>query len=156
MGGVEVIKTMSSILESVENSELIKVPQLAPSIKSNRFITKSICYHAAIMANEIKAKAICTLTNSGYTAYQISAWRPLSHILVFTSNKRILTQLSLLWGVKAFYYNHFVSTDNTIEEINKIALEMGYVEENNMLINLTSMPISGKGMVNTLRVSVID
>ena len=76
--------------------------------------------------------------------------------LVFTSNKRILTQLSLLWGVKAFYYNHFVSTDNTIEEINKIALEMGYVEENNMLINLTSMPISGKGMVNTLRVSVID
>jgi pyruvate kinase len=64
--------------------------------KTKRFITKTICRHAA-MSDAIKAKAICTLTNSGYTAFQISAWRPSAHILVFTSNKRILTQLSLLW-----------------------------------------------------------
>jgi pyruvate kinase len=42
--------------------------------KTKRFITKTICRHAAIMADAIKAKAICTLTNSGYTAFQISAW----------------------------------------------------------------------------------
>jgi pyruvate kinase len=73
------------------------------------------------MANEIKAKAISTLTNSGYTAFQISAWRPQAHVLVYTSNKRILTQLSLLWGVNAFYYDKFVSTDDTVEDINQIA-----------------------------------
>ena len=61
------------------------------------------------MANEIKAKAICTLTNSGYTAFQISAWRPSAHILAFTSNKRILTQLSLLWGVHAYYYEKMLT-----------------------------------------------
>ena len=54
----------------------------------------------AHLANDIDAKAICTLTNSGYTGFQISAWRPKSHILVFTSNKKILNQLNLLWGVK--------------------------------------------------------
>lgn len=97
---VQVIRQMANILKSVENSDLIKVPELPPHIRTKRYITKSICYHAAIMANEINAKAISTLTNSGYTAFQISAWRPSSHILVFTSNKRILTQLSLLWGVK--------------------------------------------------------
>ena len=48
------------------------------------------------MSNEIDARAICTLTNSGYTAFQISSWRPNSNILVFTSNKRILSQLNLL------------------------------------------------------------
>lgn len=150
---VEVIKTMSKILKSVENSSLIRVPMEPPTIRTNRYITKSVCYHAAIMANEIEAKAICTLTNSGYTAFQISAWRPSAHILVFTSNNRILSRLNLLWGVKAFYYDKFVSTDETVIDINRIALERGFVSKGDYLINLAAMPIADKGMVNTLRVS---
>jgi pyruvate kinase len=74
------------------------------------------------MSDAIKAKAICTLTNSGYTAFQISAWRPSAHILVFTSNKRILTQLSLLWE-KSYYYDKIVSTDDTVTDVNEIARE---------------------------------
>ena len=153
---VEVIQKMASILESVESSELIRVPQEPPHIRTKRYITKAVCYHAATMANEIKAKAISTLTNSGYTAFQISAWRPSAHILVFTSNKRILTQLNLLWGVKAFYYDRFVSTDETIEDVNMIACKKGYLDVGDMLISLAAMPIKAKGMVNTLRVTEIE
>ncbi len=152
---VAVIKTMAKILKSVENSELIRVPQEPPQIKTNRYITKSICYHAALMANEIEAEAICTLTNSGYTAFQISAWRPSAHILAFTSNKRILARLNLLWGVKAFYYDKYVSTDETVEDVNRIAFESGFVHKGDYLINLAAMPIVDKGMVNTLRVSQV-
>ena len=152
---VQVIQKMSQIINAVENSPLIKVPHDPPHIRTKRYITKSICYHAAIMANEIKAKAICTLTNSGYTAFQISAWRPESNILVFTSNKRILSQLSLLWGVKAFFYDKFVSTDETIEDINQIAKDKGYADHGDFVINLAAMPIADKGMVNTLKVSEI-
>jgi len=152
---VEVIRQMSNIIKSVEDSHLISVPHTPPHIRTNRYITKSICYHAANMANEINAKAISTLTNSGYTAFQISAWRPDAHILVFTSNDRILTQLNLLWGVKAFHYDKFVSTDETIEDVNAIACEMGYLEKGDMLISLAAMPIQAKGMVNTLRVTEI-
>ena len=153
---VQVIERMSSILRSVENSELIKVPHEPPHVRTKRYITKSVCFHAALMANEIKAKAISTLTNSGYTAFQISAWRPAAHILVFTSNRVILSQLNLLWGVKAFYYDRFVSTDETIEDVNRIACEKGYLEVGDMLISLAAMPIKDKGMVNTLRVTQID
>ncbi|ALM08595.1 pyruvate kinase [Sediminicola sp. YIK13] len=153
---VQVIEKMTSILKSVEGSNLIKVPQDPPQIRTKRYITKSICYHASLMANEIKAKAISTLTNSGYTAFQISAWRPSAHILVFTSNKRILTQLNLLWGVKAFYYDKYVSTDETIEDVNRLAVEKGFLEPGDMLISLAAMPIKDKGMVNTLRVSEIE
>ncbi|MBT8296141.1 MAG: pyruvate kinase, partial [Gramella sp.] len=96
-----------------------------------------------------------TLTNSGYTAFQISAWRPEAHILVFTSNRRILNQLSLLWGVKAFFYDKFVSTDETIDDINDIAKRDKFVETGDFAINLAAMPITEKGMVNTLRVSEI-
>ena len=153
---VEVIEKMSSILKSVEGSDLIHVPQDPPQIRTKRFITKSICYHAALMANEIKARAISTLTNSGYTAFQISAWRPSAHILVFTSNKRILTQLNLLWGVKAFYYDKDVSTDETIDDVNRMAFKKGYLEVGDMLISLAAMPMKDKGMVNTLRVTEIE
>jgi pyruvate kinase len=153
---VQVIQQMTQIIEAVEDSPLIIVPQNTPQIKTKRYITKTICQQAATMANAIKAKAICTLTNSGYTAFQISAWRPQADILVFTSNKVILTQLNLLWGVKTFYYDKFVSTDDTIDDVNKIATEKGLVTKGDMLINLAAMPIANKGMVNTLRVTEIE
>jgi len=153
---VQVIEKMTQIIEAVEDSPLIQVPQNAPHVRTKRFITKSICYHAATMANDIKAKAISTLTNSGYTAFQISAWRPSAHILVYTSNRRILTQLNLLWGVNAFFYDKFVSTDDTVDDINEIAKQKGYVKKGDMLINLAAMPVVSKGMVNTLRISEIE
>ena len=153
---VEVIETMTRIIESVEDSPLIKVPISQPMVKNSRYITKSICYHASQMADTINAKAITTLTNSGYTAFQISAWRPKSHILVFTSNKRILTQLNLLWGVRAYFYDKLVSTDDTIDDINTICKEKKYVKKGDMVVNLAAMPIVAKGMVNTLRVSEIE
>ena len=153
---LEVITTISSIINKVENSNLISLANKRPKDKkSKRYITKSICFSAAKMANDIKAKAISTLTNSGYTAFQISSWRPSTHVLVFTSNKRILTQLNLLWGVKAFFYDGFESTDRTVEQINKIALDNKFLQKGDKVINLTSMPIDKKGMTNTLRISEI-
>jgi pyruvate kinase len=153
---VEVVQAISKIIGKVENSSLISLKHKHPTdYDSDRFITKSICYYAAKIANDTNAKAISTLTNSGYTAYQISSWRPRTHVLVFTSNKRILTQLNLLWGVKAFYYDGTESTDKTVEEINKIAFDHNYLQKDEKVINLTAMPIHEKGMVNTVRVSKI-
>jgi pyruvate kinase len=152
---VQVIQKMTQILEAVEDSPLIRVPQDTPQIKTNRYITKMVCHEAANLANDIEAKAICTLTNSGYTAFQISAWRPKAHILVFTSNRRILTQLNLLWGVKSFLYERFASTDDTVADVNEIARQKGFVTQGDYLVNLAAMPIKNKGMVNTLRISEI-
>ena len=152
---VEVVNTMEKIIRKVEDSPLIKSPFVVPGKKAKRIITKSVCFHAASIANELNASAICTLTNSGYTGWQISSLRPSSIILVFTSNKRILSQLNLLWGVKCLYYNHFVSTDATIEEVNQMALNNGFIKKNDLVINLSAMPIVEKGEVNTLRISKI-
>ncbi|WP_438973432.1 pyruvate kinase [Polaribacter sp.] len=153
---VRVIQKMSEIIKSVENSRMIKVPHEAPHIRTNRFVTKSICYHAALMANDTDAAAICTLTNSGYTAFQISAWRPRTHVLTFSTDKRILGKLNLLWGVRAYYYDKNFSTDDTVEDVNRIAKEKGFVKSGDLIINLASMPAEARGMVNTLRVSKVD
>ena len=152
---VEVIKQMRSIIESVEDSPLISIPKSTIQSATERYISKTICHHAVEVANDIEAKVISTLTNTGYTAFQISAGRPKSIILAFTNNRRILTMLNLLWGVKAYYYDKLTSTDETVIDINQIAKKKGYLVKDDLVINLTSMPIQDEGMVNTLRITQI-
>ncbi len=96
------------------------------------------------------------LQDSGYTAFQISAWRPKAKILVYSPEKRILGKLNLLWGVKAFYYDADLTTDETVVDINKLSKAGGFVKKGDLMINLTSMPAEAHGMVNTSRVSEIE
>ena len=152
---VEVVSQISKIISSVEFSDQINVPASPPTIRTNRYRTKFICYHAAKIANETGAAAITTLTNSGYTGFQVSSWRPHTNIIVFTSNKRILCRLSLLWGVKAIFYSRSVSTDKTIDEINNIVNQKGFAKKGDIIINLAAMPVKDQGMVNTLKLSEI-
>ena len=149
----EVVRKVGTIIASVEDTQPIKNKFALPKLKSNRIITKTVCRHAALIANEIKASAVCTLTNSGYTGWQISSWRPDCLVLVFTSNKRILSQLNLLWGVKCVYYNKFQSTDKTVEDVNALALKNRYVRRGDVVVNLAAMPIKARGQVNTLRIT---
>ena len=149
----EVVKKVGTIIAGVEDSQPVKNKFILPKLKSSRIITKTVCRHAALIANEIKASAVCTLTHSGYTGWQISSWRPNCLVLVFTSNKRILSQLNLLWGVKCIYYNKFQSTDKTVEDVNELAITNRYVKRGDVVINLASMPIKDKGQVNTLRIT---
>lgn len=150
---VEVIEQVRRIIESVENSPLISIPDEYVQCVNDRFISKTICHHAAIMANTINAEVITTLTASGYTAFHISSWRPTSNILVFSSHRRILAMLNLLWGVKGIYYDKFVSTDQTIEDINNKAHQKGYLKDGDYAINITSMPVKERGMANTMRIT---
>ena len=150
---MEVIQQMRRIIESVENSPLISIQDEYIQCVNERYITKILCQQAALMANSMNAEVITTLTDSGYTAFHISSWRPTSNILVFSSNRRILAMLNLLWGVKGIYYNRFVSTDQTIEDINTMAHERGYLNEGEYAINITSMPVKQRGMANTVRIT---
>ena len=149
----EVVKKVGTIIAGVEDSQPVKNKFTLPKLKSKRLITKTVCRHAALIANEIKASAVCTLTHSGYTGWQISSWRPNCLVLVYTSNKRILSQLNLLWGVKCIYYNKFQSTDKTVEDVNALAIKNRYVRRGDVVVNLASMPIKDKGQVNTLRIT---
>jgi pyruvate kinase len=152
---VMVIQQMRNIIENVEDSPLISIPYSPINNVGDRYISDTICHNAVTVANEIDAKVIATLTNTGYTAFQISAGRPKSIILAFTSNKRILTMLNLLWGVKALFYDKMTTTDETVIDINQIAKRKGYLAKDDFVINLTSMPLKNKGMVNTLRITQI-
>lgn len=151
---VAVIENMCKIVVEVEQSESIYHKEQPPgAARQDRFITDSICYNACRLAHRVSAAAIATLTFSGYTAFKISSYRPQAKIFVFTGNDAILNQLSLVWGVKAYYYNKMVSTDHTIEDVKDILISNEEVQKGELMINTASMPIAEKGMTNMVKLS---
>lgn len=153
---VRVIEAMSKIVSKIEESDLIYHKEELPEKNQERFISDSICFNATRLGQRVDAKAIVTMSFSGYTAYKIASQRPKAPILVFTSNREILTQLNLIWGVKGIYYDKMVSTDHTIADIKYILKKQGLIEAGDLVINIASMPIESKGKSNMLKLSYVD
>ena len=147
---------MASIVAHVESTFDVKpITDNEPSIKNERYITKTICYNAAKIADQVGAAAILTLTFSGYTALKIAGHRPKTKIVVFTANRQIMNQMSLVWGVEAFYYDGMESTDETFDDIKNILKDNGVVETNDLVVKIASMPIAEKGFTNMLKIAAV-
>ena len=153
---IEVIKTMANIVLEIESFDDIYNKEELPEKSDSRFITDSICFNAVRLSRRVDALAILTMSFSGYTAYKIASQRPKADIFVFTSNKSILTQLSLIWGVRGYYYDKTVSTDHTIADIKYLLKKEGTLKEGDLVINIASMPIEAHGNSNMLKLSYVE
>lgn len=153
---VEAIRIMNSIIAEAEKfGDLYYHEEFPLEVDEKRFMTDSVCYSACRLAFRVKASALVTMSFSGYTGYRISSWRPNAMVFVFTSNKKILTQMNLVWGVRVFYYDKMVSTDQTIADIRFFLKKNGYTKEGDFIIHLASMPIAEQGMTNMIKLSKI-
>ncbi|MFM7662783.1 MAG: pyruvate kinase [Bacteroidota bacterium] len=153
---VQVIQTISKIVMEVEKCDQIYNKEEIPSKVHDRFITDSVCFNACRLSQRVEAKALITMTFSGYTAYKLSSQRPKSPIYVFTSNPKILSQLNLIWGVKTFYYNKRISTDHTIADIKYLLKKNEYLSEGDLVVNIASIPLEDLGGSNMLKLSYVD
>ena len=153
---VEVIQTMSNIVREMEKFDGIYNKEELPEKSQSRFISDSICFNACRLAQRVEADAIITMSFSGYTAYKIASQRPNAPIFVFTGNKEILTQLNLVWGVRAFYYDMKVSTDHTIADIKYLLTKDGLLKQGDLVINIASIPIEENGKSNMLKLSYVE
>ncbi len=154
---VIVIETMAKIIRNVEelgypfNSKSDVTDASSPDYLSN-----ALCGSAVYLAEHTNAAGIVSMTTSGYTAFEISSYRPKAGTYIFTANKHLLNALSLLWGVHTFYYDKDESTDQTIADVNNMLKEASLVQEGDVVINTASVPISKKAKTNMLKVTVVD
>lgn len=152
---VQVVENMKRIIVHVEQDNVLYNLKHAPEFAKDRYISDSICYTACTLADQSNAKAIVTMTNSGYSAFKVASHRPNCKIFIFTENQSMLNTLNLVWGVKGFYYNKYVSTDHTIADIKFKLKEEGWVEEGDLIINIASIPIMEKGQSNVVKLSTV-
>jgi pyruvate kinase len=153
---VKVIEMMRRIITEVEELDTIYFKEHAPQIKTITYITDSICYNACALAHHAGAKAIISLTNSGYTAFKLSSHRPKAPVFIFTDNPSLLTTLSLVWGVRGYYYDKYESTDQTIDDLKQIIKDQDLVHTDDLVINIASMPMKERGRTNMLKLSYIS
>jgi pyruvate kinase len=153
---VEVIQSMHSIIQWTEDHGYNYCCGNLPKEQHKTFIEDSICFNAAKTAGQIKAKAIITFTHSGYTSAKIASYRPEADIFAFTSNKTILARMSLLWGIRAMYFDLYHTIDDSIEYSINTLKEKGYIKPGDMVIHVASMPLAKKEKTNMLKISCVS
>lgn len=153
---VKVIQTMDKIIRKTEEQHKIYFKNLLPNKNSSTFLSDAICYNACSIAEDVEAKALLGMTYSGYTAFMLASYRPKSSIFIFTSNQNLINQLSLVWGVEAFYYDGFETTDLSIRDIISLLKSKNKLAKEDIIINTASMPIKGKGRTNMIKISIVE
>ncbi len=151
------VDTMREIIRDVEASEhnISQNKVIRPLINNSRLLSNAICSHACDIAENTKAKAIITVTYSGFNTIKTSSFRPQAFIYAFTNNHTILNTLSLVWGVQGFYYDRGTTTDQTIRETKEILKQEKHLKKGDLVVNLASMPAQEKGMTNMMKISKV-
>ncbi len=153
---VKVVETMEKIIRDVEKDKRVYFKGVKPTSSSNTFISDEICFTAVRMSDHLKATSIVGMTRSGYSALEISSYRPMADIYIFTNNKPLLKAMSLVWGVRGFYYDQYESTDQTFTDVIEVLKANELVKKDDIVIHTASMPILNKSMANSIKISVVD
>ena len=153
---VEAVKAMATTISAVErDSRTIYFRFFEEDESSTTRLNDLLVRAACRLCESTEAKAIIGMTKSGYTGYRVAMHRPKAHIFVFTSNKHLLRQMNLVWGVTGFFYEKFERIDETIDELEAFLVMNNYLEKGDIFINTSSMPLHWKGHTNMLRINEV-
>lgn len=156
---LKTVDTMRNIIRDIEKSDYNFHGDFEYSKKTTEYkqrnISEVICSHATQLSEQVIAKAIITMTYSGYNAIKTSSYRPSAFIYAFTNNYSILNKLSLVWGVQAYYYDRGATTDQTIQETKEILKKNKHIKKGDFVISLASMPAKERGMTNMIKLSIV-
>lgn len=153
-----VVETMSKIIMNVEGSvyDYNRDDILTPQPHSPSFLSDATCYSACKLANDAQAEAIIGMTQSGYTAFMLSSYRPKSPLYIFSKEKTLISQLSLSWGVRAFYYAEEDSLDDIIFDQIEILKNRGFINPGDVVVNTGSTPIDQHLPTNIIKITKVD
>jgi pyruvate kinase len=151
-----VIETMQKIISNIEDNNYPFHEEKFLNKDSRSFLSDAVCDSACFLSKQTNSVGIVSMTLSGYTAFEISSHRPFAPIFIFTSNETLLNTLSLIWGVRGFFYDKFESTDITVADVNEVLKKYKLVKKGDVIINTAAIPLERKGKTNMIKVTVID
>jgi pyruvate kinase len=153
---VEVINSMVKTITSVEKQASLYFKHDALEDEDELFLNNTLVLAASRLAKTSRAKAIIGMTASGYTAFKLASHRPKANIFIFTSNRPLLNTMNLIWGVRGYFYDKEVSTDDTFTDIEEILRVKGHLNKGDVYITTASMPIHARGRTNTVKLNIVE
>ena len=151
-----VVKTMVSIINEVEKEAIVYNRNLTPQPHSPSFLSDALCYNACEMARDVNAHALVGMTQSGRTGFMLSSYRPKSPLYVFTKTQTLINQLSLSWGVQAFFYDREDDINTILEDLITILKEKKLLHSGDIVINTGSTPVAKHLPTNMLKITKVE
>lgn len=153
-----VVETMSKIIHEIETKayDYDREEMLKPQPHSPSFLSDAICYNACKLAEDVSADAIVGMTQSGYTGFTLSSYRPKAFLYIFTKERSLVNQLSLSWGIRAFYYDEEESLDDIVFDQIDILKERGFVTKGNVVVSTGSTPVHLHLPTNVLKITKVE
>jgi pyruvate kinase len=154
----QVVEMMNKIIKEAENNDYSynRDSLLAPQAHSPSLLSDAICYTACKLAQDINADALIGMTQSGYTGFMLSSYRPKAPLFVFTKEKSLVNQLSLSWGVHAFYYAEVENLDDIFFDQINILKHKGYINSGDAVVSTGSTPVKFNLPTNIVKVTKVD
>ncbi len=155
---VLVVETMRKIIMQVERTDYKynREDELVPQPHSPSFLSDAICYNACKLARDTRSDALIGMTQSGYTAFMLSSYRPASPLFIFSKELSLINQLSLSWGVRAFHYSEEESLDDILSDQVQILKERGFLKSGDLVVNTGSTPVHLHLPTNLLKISKVE
>jgi pyruvate kinase len=154
---VQAVRRMSMTIAAVETQSTSIYNKYYEGVEDSSTHLNDRLIRAAVRLQEsVNAKAVVGMTKSGYTAYRVAMHRPNSEIFMFTNQKHLLRQMNLIWGVRSFYYDKTENIDDTLDHIQEILEEQGYLTKGDIFINTASMPSHWTGHTNMIKINEVD
>lgn len=152
-----VVETMRKIITEVEKEyRYNREEDLKPQPHSPSFLSDAICYNACKIARDVTADAVIGMTQTGYTAFMLSSYRPKAPLFIFSKERTLINQLSLSWGVRAFYYAEEQSLDAIFDDQIHILKERGFINTGDTVINTGSTPVQLHLPTNVLKITNVN
>ncbi|MFT4287276.1 pyruvate kinase [Nocardioides sp.] len=149
---VHTVETMARIVSATE-SHAFEFNGLAANIDWDPHTKGGIIAKAAEeVAERVGARYLVAFTASGDSARRLSRLRGPIPVLAFTPFANVRSQLSLSWGVETFKTAEVEHTDEMVRQVDEALLQLGRVEEGDLVVIIAGAPPGIPGSTNALRI----
>jgi len=151
---VHTVETMARIISATELHALESAHETGLDAIEWDPHTKSgvIAKAAAEVAERVNAKYVVAFTQSGDSARRMSRLRGPVPLLAFTPEDKVRSQLSLSWGIETFKTSEVEHTDEMVRQVDEQLLQIGRVQEGDLVVIIAGAPPGIPGSTNALRI----
>ena len=151
---VHTVETMARIISATELHALESAHETGLDAIDWDPHTKSgvIAKAAAEVAERVHAKYVVAFTQSGDSARRMSRLRGPVPLLAFTPEDKVRSQLSLSWGIETFKTTEVEHTDEMVRQVDEQLLQIGRVQEGDLVVIIAGAPPGIPGSTNALRI----
>lgn len=152
---IEAIQSMQMIIDFSEDSEYVYAPENLPDENSTSYIPDSVCFNACKMADQSGARAIVAFAAKAQTLFRLASNRPNAPVFAFTTDTKLMQQLSMVWGVRTFYMDPGKDAEHAFRFSIKTLKRKGLIADGDIIVHVSSLPVFDHEGVNTIKLSYV-